>query len=240
MWGLNGIIAVLMLVIPYCSGAHMHYTTNPCISRDIVRKWYFWCDFRCRWKMAIKIFKNIIYLRLYNFPILFSQWYSCDIIQSVSWQRYVMETLSVLLDLCEDTCSHIPHRSLVDPSQRASDAELWCILCSYNEQTVEQTVDLSVIWDAMILIWCHCNGGGNNGLNTIIHLRVRNWWCGWVFFYEFLNLQFDPYVIVSVVITRLQAMSGQATGLDAWASRVKCPARFVSHLHEICIYMSCL
>ena len=29
----------------------------------------------------------------------------------------------------------------------------------------------------------------------------------------------------------------QATGLDAWASRVKCPARFVSHLHEICIYL---
>ena len=24
----------------------------------------------------------------------------------------------------------------------------------------------------------------------------------------------------------------QATGLDAWASRVKCPARFVSHLHR--------
>ena len=31
----------------------------------------------------------------------------------------------------------------------------------------------------------------------------------------------------------------QATGLDAWASRVKCPARFVSHLHEICIYSLC-
>ena len=30
---------------------------------------------------------------------------------------------------------------------------------------------------------------------------------------------------------------GQATGLDAWASRVKCPARFVSHLHDICIYI---
>ena len=28
----------------------------------------------------------------------------------------------------------------------------------------------------------------------------------------------------------------QATGLGAWASRVKCPARFVSHLHEICTY----
>ena len=30
---------------------------------------------------------------------------------------------------------------------------------------------------------------------------------------------------------------GQATGLDAWASRVKCPARFVAHLYEICIYI---
>ena len=29
----------------------------------------------------------------------------------------------------------------------------------------------------------------------------------------------------------------QATGLDAWASRVKCPARFVSHLHDICMYV---
>ena len=32
-------------------------------------------------------------------------------------------------------------------------------------------------------------------------------------------------------------MFKQAKGLDAWASRVKCPARFVSHLHEICIYI---
>ena len=29
----------------------------------------------------------------------------------------------------------------------------------------------------------------------------------------------------------------QATGLDAWASRVKCPARFASHIHGICIYI---
>ena len=28
----------------------------------------------------------------------------------------------------------------------------------------------------------------------------------------------------------------QATGRDAWASKVKCPVRFVSYLHEICIY----
>ena len=36
---------------------------------------------------------------------------------------------------------------------------------------------------------------------------------------------------------RVLCIYRQATGLDAWASRVKCPARFVSHLHEICIYM---
>ena len=35
----------------------------------------------------------------------------------------------------------------------------------------------------------------------------------------------------------LWRLDSQATGLDAWASRVKCPARFVSHLHEICIYI---
>ena len=32
-------------------------------------------------------------------------------------------------------------------------------------------------------------------------------------------------------------LNQQATALDAWASRVKCPARFVSHLHDICIYI---
>ena len=39
------------------------------------------------------------------------------------------------------------------------------------------------------------------------------------------------------VVTDKPVSSWQATGLDAWASRVKCPARFVSHLHEICIYI---
>ena len=35
----------------------------------------------------------------------------------------------------------------------------------------------------------------------------------------------------------VSSLEKQATGLDAWASRVKCPARFVSHLLEICIYI---
>ena len=41
----------------------------------------------------------------------------------------------------------------------------------------------------------------------------------------------------NVLAVLLQIHGKQATGLDAWASRVKCPARFVSHLHDICIYI---
>ena len=40
----------------------------------------------------------------------------------------------------------------------------------------------------------------------------------------------DPPVPVGPAWTTKQRV-------DAWASRVKCPARFVSHLHDICIYM---
>ena len=40
-----------------------------------------------------------------------------------------------------------------------------------------------------------------------------------------------------VMLTTFSSHDEQATGLDAWASRVKCPARFVSHLHELCIYI---
>ena len=54
-----------------------------------------------------------------------------------SWWRHQMKTFSALL---------------VDrwiPLTKASDAELWCFLWSAPEQTVVQTIDSSVIWDAM-------------------------------------------------------------------------------------------
>ena len=38
------------------------------------------------------------------------------------------------------------------PLTQASDAELWCFLWSAPEQTVEQTIKMSVIWDAIALI----------------------------------------------------------------------------------------
>ena len=41
---------------------------------------------------------------------------------------------------------------------KASDVELWCFLWSAPEQTVEQTFEMPVIWDASHPVWCLCDG----------------------------------------------------------------------------------
>ena len=38
------------------------------------------------------------------------------------------------------------------PITNAGDTELWCFLLSVPEQTVEQTIETQVIWDATVLI----------------------------------------------------------------------------------------
>ena len=38
-----------------------------------------------------------------------------------------------------------------------SNEETWCSLRYYPRQVVEQRVELPVIWDALILMWLHCN-----------------------------------------------------------------------------------
>ena len=44
----------------------------------------------------------------------------------------------------------IDHRWI--PLTKASEAELWCFLWSAFEQTVQQTIETQVIWDAMALV----------------------------------------------------------------------------------------
>ena len=44
----------------------------------------------------------------------------------------------------------IGHRWI--PLTKASDAELWCFLWSTPDQTFEQTTEMPVIWDAIVLI----------------------------------------------------------------------------------------
>ena len=52
-----------------------------------------------------------------------------------------METFFALLALCEG-----------NPPHEASDAELWCFLWSALEQTIKQTIETLVIWDAIAFI----------------------------------------------------------------------------------------
>ena len=41
-------------------------------------------------------------------------------------------------------------------------SEIWNVsLCCCFEQTVEQAIDMSVIWDPTVLMWCHCNDISN-------------------------------------------------------------------------------
>ena len=62
-----------------------------------------------------------------------------------------METFSALPALGE---GNPPVTGAWFPRTKASDAELelWCFLWSAPEQTVEQTIETSVIWDDITLI----------------------------------------------------------------------------------------
>ena len=76
-----------------------------------------------------------------------------------------------------------------------------------------------------------------HGLSYNTFLYIKHWKI-----YHYLCIHtithICKYIFIQLYILSSQYI--QATGLDAWASRVKCPARFVSHLHDICIYMNCL
>ena len=74
---------------------------------------------------------------------------------------------------------------------------VWCFLCCHPEQAAEQTVNLPVIWDTMMLMWHHCNaepftlGQGCNlcpllyfpwvyipvtNIQELMHLKMNDFW----------------------------------------------------------------
>ena len=70
----------------------------------------------------------------------------------VSWRCHQMETFPALLVLCEE-----------NPLTKSSEAEAWEFLWSAPEQTVEQTIETPLIWDAIALIMTllYCNNNDN-------------------------------------------------------------------------------
>ena len=67
-----------------------------------------------------------------QYPFKYRQW------SAVAWWCHQVGTFSVLLGLCEGK----------SPLTMASDAELWCVLWSALEQTVELITETPVVWDA--------------------------------------------------------------------------------------------
>ena len=80
-----------------------------------------------------------------------TQIFSCLFKYSLTWCRHQMETFSLLLACCAEGGEFIGHQWI--PHTKASDAELWCFLLSVvPEQTVEQTIEMLVIWNVIALI----------------------------------------------------------------------------------------
>ena len=62
------------------------------------------------------------------------------------------------------------HRSPVIPSEKANKTELCCYIWCHPEETAEHMVVMPMIWDAITLVWRHCNGW---------LWRLRRWWSGY-------------------------------------------------------------
>ena len=98
------------------------------------------------------------------------------------------------------------------------------------------------------LFWCSVTGNWFSSSGTGRWFRIERRQAVFLYWMQDSNLYliWHTYMFVGVNFNApvtgkwYQIERRQATGLDAWASRVKCLARFLSHLHEICIYLSCL
>ena len=101
-----------------------------------------------------------------------------------SWWRHGIKTLSALLALCA-----------MNP------LELWCHHCCKPEQAVYQTGELSLIWNAVTLMWRHSNEvfplpHGCNVLNFADGFSKHfSWYYVWIFvagihcfYYHFLHV----------------------------------------------------
>ena len=92
--------------------------------------------------------------------VLFTHIFQCCFISAssscTSGNEITLEDIDGLVQDCSNSSALAFNGGF--PSFRATSAELWCSTWLWPEQAVEQTVKLPIIWDALVLIWCHCNG----------------------------------------------------------------------------------
>ena len=122
----------------------------------------FWFKFQSQFYSSIWWFQVMVWYRTGDKPLFesvliqftdvymrhYSSSYSAAKLSTIlsAWWRYRMETFSASLALCEGN-----NKSPVDsPSEKASNVEHWYFL-HVAKQTVEQTVELPVIWGATVI-----------------------------------------------------------------------------------------
>ena len=91
------------------------------------------------------------------------------------------------------------------------------------------------LWEVLLFLWFI-----QSAPSRLVMYKIYASHTFWESMLSIYMHQWSQSTLVSDRLTWLHTChhwKQQATGLDAWASRVKCPARFVSHLHEICIYI---
>ena len=76
-----------------------------------------------------------------------------DCAMGSTWWWHDLEMLSTLLALCAGN----PSVTSGFLQQRASYAELWCLLCFKHKHVVENTANMPVIWAVVTFMWHNCN-----------------------------------------------------------------------------------
>ena len=93
-------------------------------------------------------------------PVTTNQLFLCTHEDVIKWTPYLPYWPFVR----ETTCHWLI------PLTKASDAELCCFVCSTPEKTVEQTIEMPVIWDAIALIMTSLWWKSGSGHRTLLSL----------------------------------------------------------------------
>ena len=100
------------------------------------------------------------------------------------------------------------------PLTKASDAELWCFLWSAPEQTIEQTIETPVIWDAIVLIMTSCNDTQIKDNTLHVCGSIKHFTTIWMLGYHGCRLNAAAYV--HLVEFELQMNAGRWTLWTTW------------------------